>query len=172
MIALKTLIFTVFVPGTVLLYVPYALGLRINLPTLDVGAWRYTGLLLFAVGLAASCWCAFDFTVKGRGTPAPFDPPKRFVTAGLYRFVRNPMYVGGLLIVLGQFVYSQALVLLLYAAFLFLAFHTFVILYEEPTLRRTFGATYVECCALVPRWLPRLNPLPRSQAADLTREGA
>lgn len=171
MIALKTVIFTALVPGTVLLYVPYELRSRINLGTLDIGAWRYTGVLLFTAGVAAYCWCAFDFAFKGRGTPAPIDPPKRFVAAGLYRFVRNPMYVSAMLVILAQVLYFQALVLLLYAPLLFAVFHAFVLLYEEPTLGRRFGPLYLEYRALVPRWIPRIKPLPRAQAATLTDTG-
>lgn len=175
MIALKTVIFTVLVPGTVWLYVPYVLRVRFGVATFDIGAWRYTGLALFAAGLAAYGWCAFDFTVTRRGTPAPIDPPKRFVAVGLYRIVRNPMYVGGLLIILGQSLYFQAAVLLAYAAALFAAFHLFVVLYEEPALRRTFGPAYIAYCARVPRWIPRMKPVPSTlgrspRSADMHAE--
>ena len=170
MIALKTLMFTVLVPGTVLLYVPHELrSLSSNLPTFDIGAWRYIGLLPFILGFAMYFWCAFDFTFKGRGTPAPIDPPKHFVAEGLYRFVRNPMYVGALLIIVGQFLFFQALVLVFYAAFLFAGFHAFVVFYEEPTLKRKFGSTYVDYNTIVPRWIPRRRPLPKSHLAALTR---
>jgi len=94
---------------------------------------------------------------RGHGTPAPIDPPKELVVSGLYRYVRNPMYVGVLLILLGHFLWFKTAWMIAYAAFAFLVVHTFVTLYEEPTLKNKFGAAYERYLQKVPRWIPRLR---------------
>ncbi|OGO34780.1 MAG: hypothetical protein A2Z03_07020 [Chloroflexi bacterium RBG_16_56_8] len=100
-------------------------------------------------------WCFWDFLVKGRGTPAPIDPPKELVATGFYRYVRNPMYVGVLLILAGHFLWFGYWNLIIYTAFAFLATHLFVVLYEEPNLRKRFGRAYEDYLNSVPRWMPR-----------------
>ena len=102
-------------------------------------------------------WCFWDFLVKGKGTPAPIDPPKELVVSGLYNYVRNPMYVGVELMLIGHFLWFGFWNLLVYAAFFFAAFYIFVLLYEEPTLKKKFGAAYEEYLKRVPRWIPRLK---------------
>jgi protein-S-isoprenylcysteine O-methyltransferase Ste14 len=92
----------------------------------------------------------------GKGTPAPFDPPRRLVVRGPYRFVRNPMYLGGALTLAGAALFYRSLFLLGYDCIFLLAFSLFVLFYEEPTLRRTFGPDYEAYCHRVARWLPRL----------------
>ena len=113
------------------------------------------GLILGLAGTLLVLACAGEFITRGRGTPAPFDAPRRFVAAGPYKFVRNPMYVGGLLLLAAVALYLHSISILLMAFALFLVAHAFVFFYEEPTLRRTFGATYEEYCRNVRRWLPR-----------------
>ena len=112
-------------------------------------------MALFTFGAAALLWCVWDFASFGRGTPAPIDPPKKLVVRGLYRIVRNPMYVGGLLVLLGWLALYQTLALGLYALAVALGFHLWTVFYEEPHLRRVFGAQYDGYCARVGRWLPR-----------------
>jgi len=102
-------------------------------------------------------WCFWDFLVKGHGTPAPIDPPKELVAVGFYRYTRNPMYVGILLVLIGHFLWFGFWNLLVYAVVVFIAFNSFVILYEEPNLKNKFGAVYDDYCRRVPRWIPRLN---------------
>src|SRR5574341_1803782 len=147
MTALKTLLFTVIAPGTVTVYFPYLL---LSSPTApppwQFGMFRYIGLPLVLLGASIYFWCAWDFTFAGSGTPAPIDPPKELVVKGLYRYVRNPMYVGVLLVLLGEAFFFASLQLLGYAGLVFLAFHLFVVLYEEPALRRQFGETYQRYC--------------------------
>ena len=116
---------------------------------------RIGGALLLLAGLAALVACFRRFVSEGRGTPAPIAPPTTLVVHGLYRHVRNPMYVAVLTIVIGQGLLLGRFILLGYAAVLWLAFHAFVMLYEEPTLRETFGAAYDTYRAAVPRWWPR-----------------
>jgi protein-S-isoprenylcysteine O-methyltransferase Ste14 len=102
-------------------------------------------------------WCFWDFLVKGRGTPAPIDPPKELVVAGLYNYVRNPMYVGVLVIIIGHFLWFKTVWMVVHAVVVFLAFHSFVTLYEEPHLRKTFGMAYESYAKKVPRWIPHVN---------------
>jgi protein-S-isoprenylcysteine O-methyltransferase Ste14 len=107
-----------------------------------------------ACGAAVYLWCAWDFAAFGRGTPFPLDAPKRLVARGLYQFVRNPMYAGVLLAILGQALLFGSGATLRYALAVALFFHLFVVFYEEPTLRRKFGQCYAEYCSNVPRWIP------------------
>ncbi len=159
MVALRTIVFVVLFMGSVLLYVPYLLvsGAE-GASRLALGLWRLAGLAPLALGVAGVAWCVRDFTVVGRGTPAPFDPPRTLVASGLYRWVRNPMYLSALLLLLGEAVLLGAPVLLEYAAGFAVVAHVFVMLYEEPTLRRKFGDSYDRYRATVPRWIPRRPP--------------
>jgi protein-S-isoprenylcysteine O-methyltransferase Ste14 len=118
-------------------------------------AWAsLPGLVAMAAGAALSLWCIAVFVAVGRGTPAPFDAPRRFVAVGPYRYVRNPMYVGGFLVLAGWALYRQSpSVLLLAVAWLGLV-HLFVLGYEEPTLRGQFGVEYQRYLERVRRWIP------------------
>lgn len=155
MIWLRAALFFLAVPGTVLGLVPAALvsyG-----PRTRVDAWplRFLGLAAAAAGVGVILWCSVEFVRRGRGTAAPYDPPRELVAAGLYRWVRNPMYVAAVLAVVGEALWTGAPVLLAYAAALAIAYDLFVRLYEEPRLRKAFGPAYERYCAAVPRWLPR-----------------
>lgn len=112
------------------------------------------GWVLSVAGGLLAAWCVAAFVLRGRGTPAPFDPPRELVPSGPYRFVRNPMYIGGgaALIGAGLAVPSPSIVLL--GCAFFLLFHLFVVLYEEPTLTRSFGDSYRRYKASVRRWIP------------------
>ena len=151
---LKTLIFTILVPGTVCVYVP----LRLLGPGPHPLKWL--GLLPVTAGIAVYLWCAWDFATAGRGTPLVFDAPKRLVARGLYRFVRNPMYWGILLILLGEALGFGSSAILYYALLVALLFHAFVVFYEEPALRRKFGPSYEQYRRSVPRWIPKLSAGP------------
>jgi protein-S-isoprenylcysteine O-methyltransferase Ste14 len=158
MIAFKTLLFTIVAPGSVTILIPgLLLGWGSAPGVVDIGALRWLGLVPLLLGAGFYLRCAWDFVVAGRGTPAPIDAPKHLVVRGLYRLVRNPMYVGVLLCVGGEVILFGSAQLLLYAALLFLCFHSFILVYEEPTLRRLFGASYEQYCAAVPRWVPRVR---------------
>jgi len=137
---------------------PPVLGFRVDLA--GVARWRWVAAVPAVFGFAVALRCIWDFGWIGRGTPAPVAPPQKLVVAGFYRYVRNPMYSGfflgwlGLWILLGR-VGLKAIAAVsagVLAVFLFVAF------YEEPTLRKLFGADYEEYCRNVPRWLPRLRP--------------
>ena len=126
--------------------------------SLTLPAWiRPLGWALALAGALLVLWCVTTFVTRGRGTPAPFDPPREFVAAGPYRYVRNPMYIGGFGVLLGA-----GLVLgspsIIGLAFLFLLFfHLFVLLYEEPALNRRFGDSYLHYKSSVHRWVPGLR---------------
>jgi protein-S-isoprenylcysteine O-methyltransferase Ste14 len=120
-----------------------------------IGAWQLTGMLLGASGAALALTCILTFVFVGRGTPAPFDPPRRLVVRGPYRLVRNPMYLGAGLALAGAAAFYQSLPLLVYTALFLLISHLFVVLYEEPALRQTFERDYESYCRRVGRWWPR-----------------
>lgn len=109
------------------------------------------------VGTAILLWCVRDFYVSGKGTLAPWDPPKRLVIVGLYRFTRNPMYVGILLLLAGWSLLAASPLLMAYTMVVAIAFHLRVVLYEEPTLLGLFGEEWMSYVTSVPRWLPRLT---------------
>jgi protein-S-isoprenylcysteine O-methyltransferase Ste14 len=158
---LKTLLFAIFVPGTVLLLVPYLL-LAKDVPK-PAGLVNWLALGPGALGAAILLKCAWDFAVVGLGTPAPFDPPKSLVVRGPYRFVRNPMYVGVDLVLFSEALLFSSLKLLSYGLLVGAGFLLFVLTYEEPTLRKKFGASYQAYCQAVPRWIPRLTPWSREE---------
>jgi protein-S-isoprenylcysteine O-methyltransferase Ste14 len=127
-------------------------------PFFDLDATRAVGILLIVAGLPGLVDSFARFALQGLGTPAPIAPTQNLVVTGLYRYVRNPIYVALVAVILGQAVLFGDQRLLGYGAFLWLAFHIFVLAYEEPTLRETYGAEYQEYRTNVPRWIPRLTP--------------
>lgn len=120
----------------------------------NIGVSQIVGVIVGAGGALLALWCIFIFNFSGRGTPAPFDPPRLLVDVGPYRYVRNPMYIGAGLALGSAAMFYQSWALLGYCALFVLITHLFVTLYEEPTLRRTFGDSYVEYCAHTRRWWP------------------
>lgn len=154
MTALKSLLFLILAPGMVAGYIPLAF-FRAG-PRLETGAFAYLALPLWLMGAVIVLWSFWNFLKQGRGTPAPVEPPKKLVAVGFYRYVRNPMYVGVLAMILGHFLWFGFWNLLFYAALVFVAFYLFVTYYEEPALRKQFGAAYDEYRARVPGWIPRL----------------
>ena len=127
-------------------------------PFFDLRATRAVGMLLIAAGLPGLIDSFARFALQGLGTPAPIAPPQNLVVTGLYRYVRNPMYVAVVAVILGQGILFGDWRLLIYGALMWLAFHAFVLAYEEPVLAESFGAQYEDFCANVPRWIPRLTP--------------
>ncbi len=156
MLALRAILAAAALPGTVGLLVPWLLA-RSSRSYFEPGALLWLGIALVALGASALVWCIVDFARLGRGTLAPIDPPRFVVRGGLYRYVRNPMYLCVLTLVLGEALLYGSGAVAVYALLLALAFHLFVLLYEEPTLRRMFGADYEEYVRRVPRWIPRLT---------------
>ena len=127
-------------------------------PFFDLQATRGVGMLLIAAGLPGLIDSFARFALQGLGTPAPIAPPQNLVVTGLYRYVRNPMYVAVVAVILGQGILFGDSRLLIYGALMWLAFHAFVLAYEEPVLAESFGAQYEDFRANVPRWIPRLSP--------------
>ncbi len=113
------------------------------------------GVIVVVLGLSLALWCVLVFAVVGRGTPFPFDPPRRLVVRGPYRFVRNPMAIGVGSALIGAALFFASWRIAAVAGVFFLIIHLFVVLYEEPTLRRTFGDDYAAYCDAVRRWWPR-----------------
>ena len=153
---LGTIAFTLIVPGTLIVLIPYLLTeWQLRPPLLGIEATRTLGVALIV--LAAPLFFRFlsGFVREGHGTPAPIAPPEHLVVGGPFRWIRNPGYVAVVSLVAGQALLFGSGAVLAYAAFLAIAFHLFVVLYEEPTLRRQFGAEYDAYCRDVPRWIPR-----------------
>ena len=152
---LQTILFTIFVPGTVLGLVPLRLMGGFHWP--ERGALTVLGLVIFLAGAAIYFRCAWEFAVRGLGTPAPIAPTRYLVTTALHRYVRNPMYIGVLGVLAGEAAMFRAIVLVKYWMFCCAAVYLFVLFYEEPTLRRQFGESYEAYRRAVPRWIPRLR---------------
>lgn len=155
MTALKSLLFLVVAPGMVAGYIP--LGLLRWGSKIGTGIFATLAFPLWLIGGVILLWSFWNFLNEGGGTPAPIDPPKELVATGFYRYVRNPMYVGILAINLGYFLWFGYWNLLTYTIIVFLVFHTFVIFYEEPTLKGNFGEAYEDYMKRVPRWIPRFK---------------
>lgn len=155
MTAYKSLLYLIVEAGLFALYIPLAI-LRSG-PRIETGIVSFLAIPLWLIGTLIVLWCFWDFTFKGRGTPLPADPPKELVITGPYHYVRNPIYVGVMLIFLGHFLWFGYLELLMYMVSAFIGGHFFVVLYEEPTLKRKFGASYEDYLQRVPRWIPRIR---------------
>ena len=154
---IRTIVFTVFVPGFWTVALPYLILPSGARP--DVRGVHAAGWLLIAAGVALYSATAFwGFAVRGQGTPLPLDPPKRLVVEGPYRVVRNPMYWAVASVMLGEAVVFHSLALAEWALGFFAAAGLFVLVYEEPALRKKFCEEYDAYCRNVPRWLPRLRP--------------
>ena len=112
-------------------------------------------MIMAAVGICMVVWVSVTFVRRGMGTAVPLLPPAQFVAIGLYRFVRNPMYIGLLLVIIAEAIFFRSVWLLVFACFFWLAVHSYVVLIEEPDLKRRFGADYDEYLTTTPRWIPR-----------------
>ena len=156
MVAIKTLLWSILVPTTVTIIVPYfTLSTRLNLWRLHLSGFRFLGILPILMGVAIYAWSAWNFTFVGKGTPAPFDPPKQLVVTGPYNYLRNPIYTFVILALLGEAIFFESTGLLVYAALVFSFLHLWLVLYEEPGLKRRFGKSYETYCATVSRWFPK-----------------
>jgi protein-S-isoprenylcysteine O-methyltransferase Ste14 len=118
------------------------------------GVAQAIGGVMVVLGLSLSIWCVLAFGILGKGTPAPFDPPRRLVVRGPYRYVRNPMYIGAIVGLAGASLFYESLALAGFTALFAVTVHLFVLFYEEPTLARLFGADYAEYRRHVRRWRP------------------
>jgi protein-S-isoprenylcysteine O-methyltransferase Ste14 len=153
-------IFLVVAPGTLAVYIPWTVcHWHFAPPLLGFFLFRIIGAVMIFAGLPVLFDSFARFAMQGLGTPAPVAPPQRLVVTGLYRYVRNPMYVAVSLLLFGQGLFFGSVRLLEYGIVIWLAFFAFVVFYEEPALYRKFGNEYQEFCARVPRWIPRLKSL-------------
>ena len=155
-IGLRAAAFILLVPGAVGGWIPFLIAGGAD-PVPGWTADRLLGLMLVALGWSILLWCTFEFVQRGRGTPSPQSAPTRLVTSGLFRFVRNPMYVGVVTAIAGIALAKHSWSAAIYGAAVALAFHLRVVLYEEPRLTREFGASFDEYRGQVPRWLPRFR---------------
>ena len=152
---IRNLIFTILQPGVAAVLVPYLL-LRNTGRTFfpDVWTiWHYVGAVLMLAGGSVVVACILRFATEGRGTLSPLDPTKKLVVHGLYSYSRNPMYVGVTVLLIGEFFFWMSWVLAAYTAILFVGFNLFIMLHEEPRLRRDFPEEYDLYCARVRRWI-------------------
>lgn len=151
----RTITYASLFVGLVLIYLPgHLLAWSGIVRPAAIELEQVAGMTIGVIGAAVALWCVLTFVSVGRGTPAPFDPPRRLVTKGPYRFVRNPMYIGTDLVLIGTALFYESVPLLGYAVLFALVAHVFVVLYEEPSLRRTFGKEYETYCHRVRRWWP------------------
>lgn len=153
---LRSLFFTILVPGAVVVWLPFSFILSPSaIEGIEWGPAAFGALAVIAAGAAVLLWCIGDFMIEGLGTLAPVDPPTRLVRNGLYRYLRNPMYAGVLLVLLGEAALFRSRDMLSYSAVWFVVINLFVMLYEEPALRARFDGPYEEYCQRVGRWWPR-----------------
>jgi protein-S-isoprenylcysteine O-methyltransferase Ste14 len=156
MLAVKAVLWTLVAPGTVAVGMP-AILIVTKAGPMELGPGRWFGLPFIAVGVPVLIWCVVNFAREGKGTLAPVDPPKFVVRGGPYQVVRNPMYLSMLMMLVGEALLFESWAVAGWAVFMAVAWHLFVVFYEEPTLTRLFGPAYEEYRSTVPRWLPRLR---------------
>jgi protein-S-isoprenylcysteine O-methyltransferase Ste14 len=151
----RAVVYAALFIGFALIYVPASLMSASGISRPSQIAWeQLLGIVICAFGGMVALWCVFSFPLKGKGTPAPFDPPRHLVTRGPYRILRNPMYLSAGFALAGAALYYGSILLGIYAGLFVLAAHLFVVLYEEPVLKRTFGHEYEDYSSRVRRWLP------------------
>jgi|SRR5271157_2212762 len=161
---LGSAIFLVIAPGIVAGYVPWRIcRWRVGAPLLGSSWFRLVGVLLIAAGLPVLLDSFARFALQGLGTPAPIFPTRPLVVSGLFRYVRNPMYVAVVTLIFGQGLFFGSIRVLEYGIAVWVGFYLFVLIYEEPTLRKSFGLEYEEFCAKVPTWIPHLRPWQRNR---------
>jgi protein-S-isoprenylcysteine O-methyltransferase Ste14 len=154
-----SVLFLILAPGTVVGLIPWWISKWKVQPTPSGYLLiQIVGIIVLTVSLLMLLESFARFALRGIGTPAPVAPPQHLVVTGLYRYVRNPMYVAVVSAIAAQSMILANLSLLAYTGFTWLIMHVFVIVYEEPTLRRTFDSEYEVFCTNVPRWIPRRTP--------------
>jgi protein-S-isoprenylcysteine O-methyltransferase Ste14 len=161
---LGSAIFLVIAPGIVAGYMPWRIcRWRLGAPLLGVSSFRFVGVLLIAAGIPVLLDSFARFALQGLGTPAPIFPTRHLVVSGLFRYVRNPMYVAVVSLIFGQGLLCGSIGVLEYGIAVWVGFYLFVLVYEEPTLRKSYGSEYEEFCADVPRWIPHFRPRKRNR---------
>ncbi len=152
---IKNIIFTILVPGTVVIYIPYRIVKeQSGLFYIHWDMLHISSVFIIFLGTVIYFYCLWDFALTGRGTPAPIDAPKRLIIKGLYSYVRNPMYIGVFLALLGCSILYDSLTILQYTLLMGAIFHGAVIIMEEPALYHKYGESYKIYCKTVKRWIP------------------
>jgi protein-S-isoprenylcysteine O-methyltransferase Ste14 len=162
MLWIRGIFFTILVPGTIAVYIPYTF-MRNRLPDMSIGLFHWVGLVILVAGVLIYLWAAVSFLMRGKGTPAIWftkpisfiigEEPIKVVSSGLYKYSRNPMYIGVITTVLGQGIYFQYSNVLWYALSLFIIFNLVIVLIEEPHLEEKFGEQYKSYKKKTRRWL-------------------
>lgn len=150
----------IYVPLFILLFGWLALKVRVYDKELGIILPQWAsiiGIVSMAIGFILVLLCVIFFVTRGKGTPAVFDPPTEFVATGPYAYVRNPMYIGGFILLVGFGLYHLSLSILILAVILIVVFHFFVLTVEEPNLERLFGKSYLDYKKKINRWLPNLK---------------
>jgi len=161
-----TLVFLLLIIPFWLIWIPHQILLSSeDIYLFDIGAYRYLGLAPIIIGVAIYILCSGSFVFVGKGTPIHLVPPKKLVVKGLYRFVRNPLYIAGVLVLSGEGLLFQSLGIFIYCLVMFGVFSVLVLM-EETLLAEKFGARYKQYCKTVPRWIPRLTPFQANDSAS------
>lgn len=153
---IKTIIYMGSLHGFFTFYAPFWIATWSS-SLFHPGLLRFTAFGLWLLGASIVICCSIDMVRRGRGTPAHMDPPKEFIRIGLYRYVRNPIYLGALLALVGHIFWSGSVLVIAYFLCYVIAFHILITVFEEPVLRNKFGVVYEEYLQQVPRWIPRLK---------------
>jgi protein-S-isoprenylcysteine O-methyltransferase Ste14 len=152
---LITIMGTILVPCILHCLFPFLILLSASeLALPSIGLLQVSSFIVASVGLCMVVWVSVNFVTRGKGTAVPMLPPTRFVAVGLYRYVRNPMYIGLLLVIAAEAMFFRSIWLLIYGTCVWIAVHSYVVLVEEPGLQRRFGADYKAYLRSTPRWLP------------------
>jgi len=154
--ALKTVLYMGSLHGFFTFYFPFQLASR-TAPLVHPGLIGYLAFPFWIFGTAIILQCSVDIIRRGRGTPAHLDPPRELLLRGWYRHVRNPIYLGALIVQVGYIIWFGSALAILYTVLFFLAFHFLIIVVEEPILKNTFGTAYKDYQKRVPRWVPRIK---------------
>ena len=153
-----TLLFLFLILPFFLIWIPHRILLSPeHIYRFDIGIYRYFGLAPIVLGVVIYFFCSGSFVFAGKGTPIPFTPTKELIVTGLYRFVRNPLYIAGVLVLAGEAILFQSLGILIYCLVMFGIFNVHVLM-EETLLAEKFGVAYKQYCKYVDRWIPNLNP--------------
>jgi protein-S-isoprenylcysteine O-methyltransferase Ste14 len=156
--SLGTLFFLFLIIPFFLIWIPRRILLSPeHIYRFDIGVYRYFGLAPIVLGVVIYIFCSGSFVFIGKGTPIPFTPTKELIVTGLYRFIRNPLYIAGVLVLAGEAILFQSVGILIYFLVMFGIFNVHVLM-EETLLEEKFGGTYEQYCKSVPRWIPRLKP--------------
>src|SRR5215216_6459987 len=152
---IKTFLYMGSLHGFFTFYAPFQLAAW-GSPLFNLGFLRYLAIPLWMTGAWIITRCCIDIVRRGSGTPAHIDPPKQLIITGYYRHIRNPIYLGALLALLGHIAWSGSALVIAYFVCYLIAFHILIVFFEEPVLRKTFGREYDEYSSSVPRWIPKV----------------